>query len=117
MAGKWYSEDDFEKDFWSMAEISSSTRPTLPKPTSSKNSPSRTKPKINSIYLDPELMKPGTSSDKDSDDDDEIICRVPARGRLLNSILRRPGGKLSDSEHYKQVHSAIRQVLYKQKHV
>lgn len=110
MAGKWYSEEDFEKDFWSMAEIKTGVRPSLQKQPSSTNSTPR-KNIIKSIYFDPELVTPGVDSDKE--DEEEIIYRVSSRGRQLNLSLRRPGGKLSDSELYKETQNAIREVYHR----
>lgn len=107
MDGKWYTEEDFQRDFWSMAEISTTKGPQ-PEPPSSNHSTPKKKIKIKSIYVDSELTTPGADSDKE--DDDVVVYCVPSRGRLMNPKLRRPGAKLPDKEFYKQLHSSIRQV-------
>lgn len=112
--GKWHTEEDFERDFWAAAKYNKYTNlkktqsPSPLKPAISPNQPPHRKNNIKSIYFDPELNE----AHHEDEDDGQLVYRLPSRGRLMNPKLRRPGGKISDSEFYKEVHSSIRQVQH-----
>lgn len=102
------TEEDFENDFWSMAEIPPTSRP--PPISETLRAARKNLQTLNSIYLEPEFT--GDSSDKEDEDDNDskrFTC-LPSRGRMPKTKLRRPGGKMSDSEFYRQVQLDIRQV-------
>lgn len=114
MAGKWRSEEDFEEDFWSMAEIPVTTPPVV---SDHLRAARKTQRLINSIYLDPDLYRPNSDiedgGDKEEEEGEVKYHRFPSRGRPLKSNMRRPGGKMSENEFFKLVQSDIRQVRKK----
>lgn len=112
--GKWHTEEDFERDFWAAAKYNKYTNskrtqssPSPLKPVTSPNQPPPRRSNIKSIYFDPELNDPAAHDDEE---DGQVVYCVPSRGRPMNPKMRRPGGKISDSELYKEVHRSIRQV-------
>lgn len=115
MADKWYNEEDFKKDFWSMAEIKTSDGHSPPPLNISNNYfPQKThfQTKFKSIYYDPELHGSGANSDKeDEDHENENKYVARARGRSINhkKSFRRPG-RHTNASVFKQVQSDIRKV-------
>lgn len=106
----WESEEDFERDWWALADCSPEdkdevfSKPTPPISDHLRNA--RAKVTARSIYdMDLEL-------DEGEDNEDVEFCFKPSRGRNMDVHMRRPGGKYTTEELRKITASQIREVIY-----
>lgn len=97
---RWETEDDFDKDWWSLADIPP-TSFSKPAPPISDNL-KKARAKIHHSIYDMDI-------EEEQEDEEVEYCR-PVRGRVIRQTETRPGTKCKGSNHRELTQRQIRQV-------